>query len=100
MKVFIFSLLLSILSASHSPDFNKSACTCKGVFLSGVVKTVDFNPDFRVRIVDGCEDLTVHSSPFATPTSCGQWHFDNERPADFSVQFVEYGEDFTIRIVN
>lgn len=59
------------------------------------------NVDFKVRIVDNNEDLTVKILTYNSWSSCrcGQWWFvkPNES-ADFTVKFVEYGEDFTIRI--
>ncbi|MDY0324190.1 MAG: hypothetical protein RBR24_09305 [Candidatus Carbobacillus sp.] len=96
------SLLISIMIAAATicADFNKEECTCNDIFLSGVVNVVEYNEDFKVRVVDGFEDLTVTNSPYTAPSSCGNWHFDNNMSPDFTVRFVEYGEDFTIRIID
>lgn len=97
MNSFLIGIIIA--TASICADFNRGKCTCNDIFLSGVVNIVEYNEDFKVRLVDGFEDLTVTNSPYTAPSSCGNWHFDNDMNADFTVKFVEYGEDFTIRII-
>ena len=97
MNSFLIGIIIA--AASLAADFNQEECTCNDIFLSGVVNVVEYNEDFTVRIVDAFEDLIVTKSPFTGPSSCGNWHFDNDMNPDFTVRFVECGEDFTIRIV-
>ena len=57
------------------------------------------NAKYKVRIVEGDEDLTVRyvTNSFRSDL-CGQWILLTADTPDFSVAVVEYGEDFTIRI--
>jgi len=70
------------------PTFDKENCTCKEIPLYGKVRVID-NPyaDFDVKIVEVFPDINVQKVEVAA-SECGQW------------QFVEYGEDFTIRYVD
>jgi hypothetical protein len=70
------------------PTFDKEDCTCKEIPLYGKVRVID-NPyaDFDVKIVEVFPDINVQKVEVAA-SECGQW------------QFVEYGEDFTIRYVD
>jgi len=94
MKIVLFSLIYFL--TQHSPEFNKAECTCKGIFLGGIVKIVDCNADFTVRVVQYNEDLIVSKSDFTIGNKCGEWYF-TDGPADFTIKFVESNADFTIR---
>jgi hypothetical protein len=94
-----FLLGIMIAAATMCADFNKEECTCNDIYLSGVVHVVDSGEDFKVKFVEGLEDLTVTKVPFTIPNNCGEWCFDENAPSAFTVKFVEYGEDFTIRII-
>jgi hypothetical protein len=103
MKKLGLILLLAFLFICATTDkitdekFNRETCTCKGRKLYGRVRIVDFNPDFRVKVVEGGEDLRVCVRE--TASRCGEWNF-TAGYADFTVQFVEYTPDFTIRFVD
>ena len=69
------------------PTFDKENCTCKEIPLYGKVRVMDNAfADFDVKIVEAFPDINVQKVEVAA-SECGQW------------QFVEYGEDFTIRYV-
>lgn len=71
-------------------------CTLKGKLLGGRVKVVASNADFKVKLVNSNPDLEVKKVEFGTK-KCGEWYFV-EYSQDFSIQFVDQGEDFTIRM--
>jgi len=79
----------------YSQEINPYTCTFKGKKIFGKVKVVSYNSDFKVKIVQSGEDLSVVSTDH-DPSKCGEWKFV-EYSEDFKVQFVEYGEDFKIR---
>jgi hypothetical protein len=112
--IFVF-LLLSVAAPAQQPDIpspnrkegyiDKAPANCKikGMPMNAKVKIVDKNtsPVFKVRIVNHDEDLTVRfpKSRSSVSNRCGQWYIVTGEAPDFTVAFVEYGEDFTVCIV-
>ena len=95
MKIILLSILISLFGLSPNnppseadkhPSFNKSECTCKGKFLSGIVRIVEYNEDFRVKIVEYNEDLIVHKSNSSAPSTCGYWNFNQEMIPKFTIK--------------
>jgi hypothetical protein len=89
-------------SVEHAPD----NCEIKGIKLTECkVKVVyEYNsPTFKVRVVGSGEtnwDLTVrYVTNSITSNLCGQWKIVSSSE-DFTVAFVEYGEDFTVCILS
>ncbi len=66
--------------------------------LFGKVKEVGFNADFKVKVVDFSADLKVKKVN-NLPNSCGKWQTEPNLP-NFTIQVVEFGEDFTIDYVD
>jgi len=83
--VFLTIVLSSFLLSNTNTQLND--CTCKNKVLSGRVKIVKSNADFKVKIVDSFPDLRVKKVN-SFPIHCGEW------------QFVDSGEDFTIQFVS
>lgn len=77
---------------------SRSACTANGVFLGGNVREQEFGADVQVRVVRYGADLEVRRTNFPS-NRCGDWHFV-DYAADFTVEFVSFGEDLTIRYVD
>lgn len=71
-------------------------CTLKGKFLGGRVKVVSSGADFKVKLVNSNPDLEVKKVSHDNKR-CGEWYFV-ESFQDFTIQFVDHGEDFTIRM--
>jgi hypothetical protein len=95
MKAFTIFVVLLIHCHCFSQEINPYTCTFKGKKLYGKVKVVTSNPDFKVRIVDYSEDISVKNTE-NDPSRCGEWKFV-EYSEDFKVRFVTSGEDFTIK---
>jgi len=91
-------LVVAVLFQSDNGKFNRETCSCKGKKLQGRVRVVDFNPDFRVKIMESNEDLKV-TVRNGVESACGEWTFTGGQ-ADFTVQYVDFNPDFTIRLVN
>jgi hypothetical protein len=78
-------------------------CKINGISMNAKVRIVFWydRPTFKVRAVkdgDGGEDLTVRFITNTRSSSlCGQWELVSGGE-DFTVAFVENGEDFTVRI--
>jgi hypothetical protein len=99
MKILFATLLITaMLLPSSDGKFDKDTCTCKGKQLYGRVKIVDFNPDFKVKIVESMEDLKVTVRTGVT-SRCGEWTF-TDGAADFTIQYVDFNPDFTIKLIN
>lgn len=117
MKKFLFTLFITAcfatINAQEIPkptrppffdsDRKPENCMFKGYSMNARVRIVSANSSstFKVRAVkdgEGGEDLTVR---FVTNTrsscDCGQWEIVETRE-DFTVAFVESGEDFVVRI--
>ncbi len=96
-KVF---LVLSMLLFSPSVMAKKvnSDCEYKRAPLSGKVKIVYNNADFKVKIVENSSDIKVKWVNYF-PNKCGEWKrvgiFE-----DYSIEIVDSGEDFTIEEVD
>ncbi|HEX7599176.1 MAG TPA: hypothetical protein VF518_13250 [Polyangia bacterium] len=67
-------------------------CTYKGIKLWGNVQYVTVFPQIKIKR-SVFPDLNIEESVF--PTSCGKWHTVTALP-DFTVQLVDFGEDFSI----
>lgn len=71
-------------------------CEFQGHTLKGRVRIVDSFPDFKVKIEEDEDEAELHVRRVSsTAEMCGEWQFVDGM-ADFTVRFVEYGEDFTI----
>jgi hypothetical protein len=82
------------------PEQTTAGCTFNGKPMNGKVRAVTTNADFKVRVVERNETLTVrYVTNSLSNTRCGQWEMVSTGE-DFTVQFVEWGEDFTIRIAD
>ena len=71
-----------------------SSCKFNGVALSGRAKVVSAGGQIKVRVVPGVADFGVRTADRATG-KCGDWRFVSTQ-ADFTVEIVDSGEDFTI----
>jgi hypothetical protein len=92
--LFILGFILSS-AYCRSQDINPYTCTFNGKKLYGKVKVVNSNEDFKVRIVENSEDISIISTD-KDPSKCGEWKFV-DYSEDFKVRFVTSGEDFKIR---
>ncbi|MEZ5195121.1 MAG: hypothetical protein R2764_01580 [Bacteroidales bacterium] len=94
MKTIIFLLLLipAIISTGPvTPD-----CKCKDIPLFGDVMIKKSFADFKVRITTGNPDLYVDTTSIRQ-SQCGEWHFVTTGNPDFTIEFVNSFEDFTIQ---
>ncbi|CAB4840850.1 unannotated protein [freshwater metagenome] len=80
----------------QSKSILKSFPSCKfnGVALSGRAKVVSAGGQIKVRVVPGVADFGVRTADRSTG-KCGEWRFVSTQ-ADFTVEIVDSGEDFTI----
>ncbi len=84
--------------ASWTDEERPIGCRYKEFPLNAEVRFVDSYGDIKVKIVDDNEYLTVRFVGTSTSSGyCGQWKAVESRE-DFTVELVDYGEDFTIRI--
>ena len=86
----------SSTTQSQSKSILKSFLSCKfnGVLLAGRAKVVSVGGQIKVRVVPGVADFGVRTADRATG-KCGDWRFVSTQ-ADFTVEIVDSGEDFTI----
>lgn len=86
-----------LIKRPDTENFNKGSCTCGGKFLAGKVRMVSYGEEFKVRVVSYAEDVTVVKQfSLSLQSRCGEWQFV-EYGENFTVRFVEYDEDFSIR---
>ena len=117
MKKFLFTLFITAcfatINAQEIPkptrppfidsDRKPENCMFKGYSMNARVRIISetSRPTFRVRVLEdgqGGEDLTVRFIKNTRSTcDCGQWEIVDTRE-DFTVAFVESGEDFVVRI--
>ncbi len=71
-------------------------CIYNGRLMTGRVKVVSFDANYRVKLVQLNPDLLVTESR-GRPMGCGSWQFVNQN-FDFTIQLVTEAEDFTIAI--
>lgn len=105
MRPFGFAIILVAGSAAaQPPDINVDGgvggdhrpCEFMGHALKGRVRVVDAFPDFSVKIEDDEKKAELRVRRVESPAElCGEWQFVDGM-ADFTVRFVEYGEDFKI----
>lgn len=105
MKTFFTLLFCLVVGFSFAQQkLIKDDCTCvslrfeKTIPLYGNVKVVQGAANFKVRIVNINPDLKVEISK-RTPYLCGEWQFDENFRPDFTIEYVQVGEDFTIQFV-
>lgn len=89
MKIFI-AIFIALFSQ------NEQDKPCK---LQGNVKVVLSHADYKVRVVQTHPDLKVKFVQYF-PDKPGEWKLVNTGPEDFTIQFVQAGEDFTIQNVD
>ena len=71
-------------------------CDFQGKRLMGRVRVVESFPDFRVKLEDDKKFAELHARRVTRkPEICGEWEFVDGMP-DFTIAFVDYGEDFKI----
>jgi hypothetical protein len=76
----------------------------KIIYLSGKVKVIT-DPkeyaDFNVKVITSSEFADVYVKKVKTrPSECGEWQFvESKKDAEFTVRFVDKGEDFDIKFV-
>jgi hypothetical protein len=90
----VFGFILASAYCS-SQDINPYTCTFNGKKLYGKVKVVNSGEDFKVRIVENSEDISIIKTE-RDPCKCGEWKFV-DYSEDLKVRFVTSGEDFKIR---
>lgn len=73
-------------------------CVCNEKNLYGKVKVVDYKADFNIKIVDFGQYLDVQRVDNKAD-ECGEWQFV-DFGEDFTVRFVDFGEDFSIKYVD
>ena len=80
----------------QSKSILKSFPSCKfnGVALTDRAKVVSAGGQIKVRVVPGVADFGVRTADRSTG-KCGEWRFVSTQ-ADFTVEIVDSGEDFTI----
>lgn len=71
-------------------------CIYNGRLMTGRVKVVSFDANYRVKLVQLKPDLLVTESR-GRPMGCGSWQFVNHN-YDFTIQLVTEAEDFTVAI--
>ena len=91
--------LMAAPAAAQSPGGvggDQRPCEFQGHRLAGRVRVVDAFPDFNVKIEDDERKGELHVRRVEQPAElCGEWQFVDGM-ADFTIRFVESGEDFTI----
>ncbi len=70
-------------------------CECRGIPLYGRVRVVQRNATFRVKVTNDQADLNVQRYNMPT-TICGLWYFIESENEDFTIEYVNSGEDFSI----
>ena len=74
---------------------NPYTYTYKGKTVYGKVKVVSSNQDFKVKIVNSSEDISIIKTEHS-PRNKGEWQFV-ESGEDIKVKLVSSGEDFTVK---
>lgn len=98
ISVTFLLVLATLCCGSGSSDCISKDGYFRGVKLAGCVRIVESGGDFKVRIVDSCEDLRVEIDNAASRTSKpGHWRFVT-RGGDFTIRIVTACEDFSIRL--
>lgn len=64
--------------------------------LMGNVKVVEYGADFKVKLVDSNPDYIIRVVRWK-PENSHEWRFVKSFP-DFTIQIVNYGEDFTVKL--
>ena len=100
MRSLLLSLLIVFLFAfsGDKPKLDKENCKCGDIYLSGRVRIVRDNADFKVSIDNNNPDFKVVTRRDESHI-CGEWYFVKAN-ADFTIEFVEYNADFTISFGN
>lgn len=96
----ILALCLITAASAQAPGGvvnDQRPCEFRGHRLMGKVRIVDSFPDFNVKVMDeeNRAELRVRRLSAGTPEVCGEWQIVDGL-ADFTVRFVETGEDFRI----
>ena len=95
----IAPVLLCVLipsAAAQGVGGDQRPCEFVGHPLKGRVRVVDSFPDFLVKIEPDERKAELHVRRVEQPAElCGEWQFVDGM-ADFTVRFVEAGEDFKI----
>ena len=79
---------------ASAPTQPQSKSKFNGVALTGRAKVVSAGGQIKVRVVPGVADFGVRTADRSTG-KCGEWRFVSTQ-ADFTVEIVDSGEDFTI----
>jgi hypothetical protein len=93
------ALLLCLIvpsAAAQGVGGDQRDCDFQGHRLLGRVRVVDAFPDFNVKVEDDERKAELHVRRVEQPAElCGEWQFVDGM-ADFTIRFVETGEDFKI----
>jgi hypothetical protein len=90
------SCLLVTAASAQGVGGDQRPCDFQGHQLKGRVRVVDSFPDFRVKLETDQKKAELHVRRVSSaPEMCGEWQFVDGM-ADFTIRFVESGEDFKI----
>ena len=89
-------LILAICFGLSANPISKD-CTLKGKKLYGKVKIVEHGQDFQVKVFTWGANLHIQIRN-TTQRECGEWQFV-EWGEDFTIKIVDYGQDFSIQYV-
>ena len=103
MRIAVLALCFATSASAQAPGGvvnDQRPCEFQGHRLMGKVRIVDSFPDFNVKIIDeeNRAELRVRKLSVGTAEVCGEWQIVDGL-ADFTVRFVESGEDFRIVFV-
>lgn len=104
MRTAILAVCLLVSSAAAQSQGGVGGdyrpCEFQGHRLMGRVRVVDAFPDFRVKVEEDKRkaELFVRRTD-SEAEICGDWQFVDGMP-DFTISFVDYGEDFKIAWVD
>lgn len=94
ITLFITAFAMAMCNV-YDADAALVGCTVNGHYLKGRVQVVSAFGDVKIRSVGTGADLRVRIVDL--PLSCGEWKFVDSLP-DFTVEYVDIGEDITVEI--
>ena len=86
---------LVIVVSGFGQKINPYTFTYNGKKVYGKVKVVSSNQDFKVKIVNSSEDISIVKTEHS-PSNKGEWQFV-ESGEDIKVKLVSSGEEFTVK---
>lgn len=95
-RAVILLCLIVPSAAAQGVGGDQRPCDFQGHKLMGRVRVVESFPDFNVKVEEDERKAELHVLRVEQPAElCGEWQFVDGM-ADFTIRFVETGEDFTI----